>query len=601
MKMKVSDFVIKYLEDYGIKHIFMVAGGGCIHLVDSLSKSNIQYVCNLHEQGAGIAAEAYAQFNNTLGVALVTTGPGGTNIITPIAAAWLESTPMLVICGQVQRKDMSNGKVRQLGFQEIDMVNLTKDITKYSACVKDPDDIKYNLTKAINLATSGRPGPVLIEIPLDVQSQEIDIETLNEYEIIEKPVNISCAIKQVVNEINKAKRPIILVGNGVRLSGAANEFLKFINKTQIPVLTTWKAMDFIPEDHPLFVGRPGAIASRGANFNQQNADFILCIGARLDHGQTAYQHKYFALNAVKVIVDIDWKEIAKLNMNIQHRFNIDAYNFLKELNYQSDKINIDTKDWLKCCKETYLKYPVVLEEHLESSSPVNLYAFIDALSNVLMPGTTIVPGSSGACSEVTMQAFKVKEGQRILNTQGLGAMGFGIPAAVGVCLASNKQEVICIDGDGGFFMNIQELEVVKRLNLPIKFFVLNNNGYGSIKSTQDNYFNSHYAGCNPESGLTLPDIQMIATAFGIHYCKINNSDMLLKKLTLVYDTVGSVICEVMINKDHITLPRTTVHKLENGSFEAAPMHMMKPELPPLELATNIIVSEKYYGLLNGKL
>jgi acetolactate synthase I/II/III large subunit len=589
MKTKVSDFVIEYLEWYGIKHIFTVVGGGCIHLADSLRKSKgIQYVCNLHEQGAGIAAEAYAQYKNGLSVALVTTGPGGTNIITAIAAAYLESTPMLILCGQVQRKDMANGKVRQLGFQEIDMIALTKSITKYSFCVTDPNTIKYHLEKAIYLATHDRPGPVLLEIPLDVQAKEIDMITCNGFITEKKHQDLSYIVNQIIEDLNKAKRPIVLVGNGVRLAKAESRFLKFIDKTKIPVLTTWKAMDFLEEDDPLFVGRPGAIASHGANFNQQNTDFILCIGARLDLGQTAFQHKYFAPNATKVIVDIDIDEIEKLDMRIKYKLNVDALDFLHELNQQIDSIHIDTTEWLKHCKETYLKYPVVLKEYLKQSNPVNMYAFINELSIVLPEDTTVVPGSSGACSEVVMQAFKVKRGQRILNTQGLGAMGFGIPAAIGVCLAYYNQQVICIDGDGGFFMNIQELEVVKRLNLPITFFVLNNNGYGSIKSTQDNYFNSQYIGCNKESGMTLPDIQLTAVAYKIPYRIIDNSDWLNEKIETCLTMGGPLICEVMVNINHITLPRTTVSKLEDGSFETAPMHIMKPELSLKEFSDNIL-------------
>lgn len=582
--IKVSDYITKYLENLGVKHVFMLSGGGAIHIVDSIGKSKkIQYVCNLHEQGCGIAAEAYSQYTNKLGVALVTTGPGSTNIITPIAGAWLDSIPMLVLCGQVNTYDMvdktAKYPIRQKGFQEIDMVGIVKNITKYSATVLKPEHIKQHLDTAIRSATTGRPGPVVLEIPLDIQSAMVDESRLSSnyslYNI--KSVNLELfrpLIENVIDDLKQSKRPIILAGNGIRLAGALDDFHSFIDETKIPVLLTWKALDFLEETHPLYVGRPGTIASLGANLNQQNADFILCIGARLDAGQIAYMEKNFAPNAKKTIVDIDRGEATKIN-SASNQINMCAKQFLTLFRQEVKKISLDTKDWLKQCKETYRKNPVISKRYFrESQDHVNLYTFIDLLSRTLPTNSLVIPGSSGACSEVTMQALRIKKGTRVFNTEGLGSMGYGIPAAIGGCLAAGKNNTICIDGDGGFFMNIQELEVVRRLKLPIKFFVLNNNGYGSIVSTQTNFFNGDLVGSNPKSGMTLPSIEKNARAYGIDYIKIRNYNELSHKLHDILRIETPVICELMIGEKHKTLPKVKVQKMENGTFQAMTMENM---------------------------
>jgi acetolactate synthase-1/2/3 large subunit len=592
--MKVSDYVIKFIEDLGVQHVFTLSGGGCIHLIDSLGKSTkIQYVCNLHEQGTGIATEAYSQYTNNIGVALVTTGPGGTNILTAIAGAYLDSTPMLVIAGQVQTIDSAKQYgVRQLGFQEVDVVSMAKPVTKYATTVMASKDIRYHLEKAVYLAKTGRPGPVLIEIPLDIQAKDIqNIESLTPYNIYNNE-DAFTDIKPIVETLLRSKRPIILVGNGVRLDDAQSELNKFLKTTNIPVLTTWKAADMFSEDHPLFVGRPGAIASRGANFNQQNADFILCLGARLDHGQIAYQKKYFAPKAIKVVCDIDVSELSKLSGVIDYTVPHSVREFLIQLNQSS--IIITQKDewekWLQHCKQTYLKYRLYNEKYDRNNNDVNLYNFIVELSDQLTNNTLIVPGSSGACSEVTYQALQIKNGQRLLNTPGLGAMGFGIAASIGACLASGKKHTICIEGDGGWMMNMQELEVIRRLNLPITFFVLNNNGYGSIKSTQDGYFDGNYVASTPESGVTLPSIKKIADVFDIEYrCISNNRSLQHNISTILAEKYRPIICEVICEQNHKTLPRSTVFKNEKDEFETAPMHLMRPALSEEEQAQEEII------------
>ena len=584
--IKVSDYIIQRLEKE-VKHIFTIPGGGCIHLVDSLGKSNIEVVANLHEQGSGICAEAYSQYTSNLGVALVTTGPGGTNAITPITSAWLDSLPLLVLAGQVQKKDMvSHRSIRQLGFQEVNLVRMTQGITKYSVSIMNADDVPYHLEKALHLTKTGRPGPVVLEIPLDIQSSYID----DNARTFSPPVfSSSYNVDGIIHAINNAERPIILAGNGVRLSGALDEFFQLIDKTKIPVLLTWKALDFLPENHELFVGRPGGVASRGANFNQQNSDLIICLGARLDHGQIAYQSKFFAHNAKKIIVDVDVNEIHKLGIDIEYKVDLDCKIFLSELLSKINEIDIDTSKWLAHCKKTYQKYPICLPEYYKQKDFVNNYVFIEELSKHLPENSLIVPGSSGACSEVTMQAIKIKPGTRIFNSEGLGSMGFGIPAAIGACLAADKQETICIDGDGGFVMNMQELELVNRYKLPIKFFVLNNDGYGSIKTTQTNHFGGRLVASDPSSGLTLPDISKIADAFDIPHVKIFDNDMLCHLMKKILNTEGPLMIEVMIDPNHRTAPKASVYKTKDGLFATRPMEDLAPFLSKEEFESEMLV------------
>lgn len=585
--MKLSDYIISRLEEY-TKDIFLVSGGGCIHLVDSLSRSKINLIPTLHEQGASIAAESYAQYTNKLGVALVTTGPGSTNAVTGIASAWLDSIPLLLLTGQVQNKDRVGDKgIRQLGFQEIDTVSIYTPITKYAITISDPTLIKFHLDKAIYLATTGRPGPVVIDIPLDIQAAEINPDELIGYNPINKFYNLN-SLDLIVKTLSKAKRPIVLVGNGVRLANALPEFYEFIKKTGIPVLTTWKALDVLEESHPQYVGRPGGVGQRGANFNQQNSDFILVIGARLDHGQLAYQPQYFAREAIKCIVDIDINEINKLGINIEFPIESDAKLFLTQLNQKINSLNIS--DWLNCCKSLHTKYPVILPEYLKINEPyINNYAFIEYLSDLLPENSLLIPGSSGACSEVTMQSFKTKIGTRVYNSEGLGSMGFGIPAAIGGCIASGKKETICIDGDGGFFMNIQELELVYRYQLPIKFFILNNNGYGSIKTTQNTHFKGNLVVSDPSSGLTLPSIELNAAAYKIPYMKIKNQQNLKADLNTALNIHGPIICELIVDPNHKTQPKASVYKKEDGSFATRPMEDLFPFLDRGEFLNNLLI------------
>lgn len=596
--IKLSDYIALRVAGEGVRHVFLLAGGGSMHLVDSFGRRpEIEYVCNLHEQACSIAAEAYGQYTNNLGVALVTTGPGGTNAITGLAGAWLDSTPCLFISGQVKRPDLMAGRgVRQMGFQELDIVRVVESLTKYAVTITDPNSIRFHFEKAVHLARSGRPGPVWIDVPLDVQSAVIDENNLVGYE----PVEDEAAgdrdlpekqVREAIELLNRSERPVILVGNGVRLAGALGEIEIFLEKLGIPVLTTWKTADILPEDHPLYIGRPGSIGQRAANFAQQNSDFILIMGARLDLGQTGYNHRNFARTAGKVMIDVDAAEIRKMDMDIDVPICADAGAAIREFLRQSETIEKKERaNWWRKCREWKEKYPVIVPGYWNMEDGVSTYVLVDVLSNEMTSEDLLVPGSSGTCSEVTMQAFRVKRGLRILNTQGLGSMGFGISASIGACLASGRKRTVCIDGDGGFQMNIQELETIRRLNLPIKFFILNNRGYGSIQATQKNYFDGFFVGSNDESGMTLPDISKVAGAFGLKTARIDGHENIREKVREILEMEGPVVCDVMISPNQTTAPRISSVKNEDGTIFSRPLEDMWPFLDRDELKRNMIDS-----------
>ncbi len=598
MNIKVSDYIFSFLSDAGVKDVFLLPGGGCMHLLDSLGRRNeLNPVCCLHEQAAIIAAEAHAQYTNRPGVALVTTGPGATNAITGVAGAWIDSTPLLVLSGQVKRGDrLQNFGVRQMGIQEVDIVSLVEPITKYAVTVLEPKQIREHLKKAVYAATTGRKGPVWLDIPLDVQGSFVDEQDLVEFDVPSKTVDgepLRQKTRHALDLLSKAKRPVILLGNGVRMAQCENLFNQVISRLNIPVLATWKASDLIPEDHPLYCGKPGSIGQRGANFIQQNADWIMTLGARLDLCQVGHNYGNFARQARKVIVDIDVFEINKLvtrGMKTDVPINSDVGEFLKELlGIFSPQRIPDFSKWLDRCRMWQKQYPVILPQYRKTEGPVNIYHLMDVLSEVLTTTDLVVPGSSGACAEVVQQAYRVKAGQRLLNTPGLGSMGFGLPAAIGACLASGKRRTIGIIGDGGLQHNIQEFQTLSRLQLPIKIFILNNNGYGSIKSMQENHFSGRYVCCNPESGLSLPDTRRVAAAYGLQTNRIKSGKDLKEKVTEVIDTRGSVICEV-VTDDTPTAPRASSQVLPDGRIVSKPLEDLWPFLDREEFRKNMIIS-----------
>ncbi len=601
--VRVSDYVIQFVANQGIKHVFLVTGGGAMHLNDALSRcSEIEFVCNLHEQASAIAAENYSKGTNHLGCALVTTGPGGTNAITGLAGAWLDSTPCLFISGQVKRADRmvdADGKplgVRQVGVQEVDIVSIVQPLTKYAITVIDPLSIRYHMEKALHLAVTGRPGPIWIDIPLDVQAFPIEPDQLIGFDPAElggstvaSPA-LAASVKEVIEALNRSERPMILAGNGIRLSRAEDDFHRVLGLLDIPVETTWLAIDLLAQDHPLFVGRPGTIAQRGANFAVQNCDFLLALGARLDRVVTGFAPERFARAAHKVMVDIDPAELRKMGDSIQTPICADAGEFMRELLSQAAQIKKkDRTAWQQRCHTWKTSYPLVEAEHRTPSGRVSVYNFSDVLSDELSEGDFIVSGSSGSGIELFLLAFRVKQAQRIFHTTALGAMGFGIAASIGACLAGGRRNTICVDGDGGFQFNIQELETVSRLQLPIKFFVLNNDGYASIRASQTAFFGSARIGCDASTGQSLPDVRRVAEAYRLPTDTIADQTDLRSEIRRVLARPGPVVCDVHVILDEVRKPRVSSAQRADGSFVSKPLEDLWPFLDRDEFMANMLV------------
>lgn len=592
--IKLSDYVMNFLYEISVKHIFMLPGGGCMHLVDSLGKqSKIQYICSLHEQACTISAEAYAQYRNELGVVIVTTGPGATNAITGVAGAWVDSTPVLVISGQAKRGTLiENSGLRQLGVQEVDIIPMVRPITKYAVSVQDPNNIKYYLEKAVSLATTGRKGPVWLEIPVDVQCAMINPEELQGYHIDNEnensTLNIDNEVLQIIEMINSSQRPCLFVGNGVKLSSAEKELYTLAEMLKIPVLTTWKAMDLFDENYKYYYGRPGIMGRRGPNFIQQNCDFLLILGSKLGVQHTAYNYDNFAKFAKKVMVDIDKEEINKMNNKIDLGVVCDSKTFINTLIKFSEKINQkDRNKWFEYCEKMKNKYPAIEKRYLNQENYVNSFVLAKCISDTLGNEDILTPGSSGGGIEAVIFAHDIKQGQKVVFNQGLGAMGFDIPASIGACIASGMKRTVCITGDGGFQMNIQELQTVKRLDLPIKFFVLNNQGYSTIRNSQKNNF-GRFVACDENSGMSLPDICKVADAYGIKVEKISHNEEISSKLQDILNYNGPVVCEVMQDPYQEAPPHTASLKMSDGTMISKPMEDLYPFLDRNEFNSNMI-------------
>ncbi|MDO4863053.1 MAG: thiamine pyrophosphate-binding protein [Ruminococcus sp.] len=593
MKIKVSDYVIRFLEKTGSKHMFMLPGGGAMHLNDSLGSSKvISFVCTQNEQGAAIAAEGYARVSGTPGLLMVTTGPGGTNAMTGVAGAFLESTPMIVISGQVKRLDMIRDQhLRQQGMQELDIISAVRSMTKYAAVVEEPEMVRYHLERALYAATHGRKGPVWLDIPLDVQASVVEEDSLAGYTPFEPPLPpTDRAVLDIIERLNHAERPVILAGNGIRLAGAEEAFTELVRVLGIPVLTTWNGIDLIEEEHPLYFGRPGGLGHRYANFIQQNSDFFLSIGARMNLLQTGYNFDGFARAAEKIMVDIDRSELSKINVRPDIRVQADAKDFILTFLRYADRIKKnDRAEWMDYARRMKARYPIVLPEYRAQKELVNTYCLIDTISDMLQPDDVYVSGSSGSCIDISMQAFKVKKGQRVFCTKGLASMGYGLPAAIGACLASGRKRTVGVNGDGGFVMNIQELETIRRLNLPIKIFVLANNGYGAIQATQTNVFNKHFVACNSESGLSLPDVARVAEAYGVKSFTVSQNDALKETVAAVLAYDGPAICKVITPIGLTAFPKQVSYKRADGQMESLPLEYMTPPLPDDEFRQNMLI------------
>lgn len=605
---KLSDFVVGFIAEKGVRHVFLVTGGGAMHLNQSLSQcQTIQAVCNSHEQASAICAEGYAKATNGLGVAMVTSGPGGTNAVTGVAGAWLDSTPTLYISGQVKRPDrMFNilGEplgMRQLGMQEVDIVSIVKPITKYAVTILEPSEIRYHLEKAVFLAMHGRPGPVWIDIPLDVQASPIaDTEELRSFESPEAEwltVNslvrqkLTLNVRRMIEKLNSSDRPLLFAGNGIRLSKAVQLFKEMRQILNIPTVATWCAADLVPSDEIAFVGRPGGVAARGANFALQNCDFLLTIGVRLDFSITGYAPQNLARGAYKAAVDIDPAELGKLYPYLDQPIEADACQFLEELNRQKEAVSSRARNsWLVRCSDWKTRYPVVTQEHRKSSGLVSIYYFAEVIGTECTPEHRHVCGNSGSGIEIYLLACPTQHSQRIYHTAGLGAMGYAIPMAIAVSFAHPGCDVIAVDGDGGFQFNIQELQTIAQHRLPIKFFVLNNHGYASIRASQIAYFGAATIGCDDETGVSIPDISKVAASYDLPTAIIVDQSDLRSDIRRILAMTGPVVIDVRVIPDEIRAPRLSSKQRPDGSFSSRPLEDLFPFLSREEFMENMIIA-----------
>ncbi len=599
--IKLSDYMMACVAEQGVKHVFLVTGGGAMFLNEALSREKrLEWVCNSHEQACAICAEAYAKTNDNLGCLMVTTGPGGTNAVTGLAGAWLDSTPILVISGQVKRSDRMfkpDGTplgVRQLGPQELDIISVVKPLAKYAVTVLEPEEIRYHLEKALYLARNGRPGPVWLDIPLDVQSAPIDPGALRGFDPSELPsppvVDLRPLAAEIIEKFNQSERPLLMVGNGVRLAHAVPELRQLMDLLQIPTAVTWVAGDLVASDDPLFAGRPGALASRGSNFTIQNCDFLLIVGSRMDNALTAFAPKNLARAAWKAIVDVDGAELAKFDGAANSAICADAGAFLRELLAQKSRVRPkDRSAWRSRVAEWQKRYPLVTDEHRKPDSPVSIYNFAEILSQEVRPDDMIVSGSSGSAIEVFIFSYPTRAGQRVFHTAGLGSCGFGLPASIGVCLAANRRRTICADGDGSFQFNIHELETVARLNLPIKFFIFNNSGYASNRNSQAAWFGKPVIGADATNGLTVPNLSKIASSYGITSHIIEDQRNLRNEIRKVLEMPGPVLVDMHMNQNEIRGPRVQSMQLPDGRIVSKPLEDLFPYLSREEFRANMII------------
>ena len=604
--IKLSDYILKFVADLGITNCFLVTGGGAMHLNQSLAtETRITPICNSHEQASAICAEGYAKATNGLGFCMVTTGPGGTNAVTGVAGAWLDSTPVLFVSGQVKRPDRMfdavSGKplgMRQLGVQEVDICSIIGPITKYAVTVLEPNDIRYHLEKAVYLALNGRPGPVWIDVPLDVQASPIDEAQLRSFDPSEfahdasltGTSNIPYEVQKAIEAFNACERPLLFAGNGIRLARAEREFEALRTLLGVPTVATWCAADLVPSDDPTYVGRPGSVAARGANFALQNCDFLLAVGVRLDFAITGYAPHNLAREAHKVAVDIDGAELGKLHPYLQQPVCADAKAFLVELLKGKDKLKPKNfKPWLDRCADWKTRYPVVTDEHRKAEGLVSIFNLAEVLGTEVKPSDRLVVGNSGSGIEIYLLACPTLHSQRLYHTAGLGSMGYAIPMAIAVSIANPGREVIAVDGDGGFMFNIQELETISRLQLPIKFFVLNNDGYSSIRASQTAYFKQATIGADRGTGLTVPNLSAVGQAFKLSTHVVKDQTDLRSEIRKVLDMPGPVLCDVNVLPDEVRAPRLQSYQKPDGSFVSKPLEDLFPFLPREEFLANMIV------------
>ena len=588
MRVKIADYIADFMADHGVEHVFTVTGGGAMHLNDAFGHHiRLKSIYNHHEQACAIAAEGYARLSGKVAVVCVTSGPGGTNAITGVLGGWLDSIPMFVVSGQVKRETTIRARnldLRQLGDQEYDIVSSVKPMTKYAEMVLDPMDIRYHLEKAWYLCHNGRPGPVWLDVPLDVQASFVETGELRGFDgpFEENPLYDVNQTDEILRHLMEAKRPVILAGTGIRLAGALNEFLQFVETMRVPVVTAWNAHDVMPDDHPFFCGRPGTVGTRGGNFVVQNADCLFVLGCRMNIRQISYNYKSFAPKAYKIVVDIDKRELAKPTVHVDLPIWADLKDVLSDLNKK--QIESHHSDWLKWARAIDLKYPAVLPEYYEKEK-LNPYVFVKEFTKGLQENDVMVCGNGSACV-IGFQAAVIKGKTRLFTNSGCAAMGYGFPAAIGACVARGDERVICIDGDGSFQMNLQELQTVVYNNLNIKIIYLNNNGYHSIRQTQTNLFKGQpLVGVCDGTGISFPEAERLAYAYQIPFVRVSKQEDIPGLIKAMEDK-GPLFAEVVVDETQNFAPKLSSKVLPDGKIVSPEIDDMFPFLARDEYESN---------------
>ena len=583
--MNVSEYIMDRLAKEGVEKIFMVSGGGGMYLIEALGQNpNIKHVCNHHEQASVMAAEGYQRATQNLGVALVTTGPASTNALTGVCCAWNDSIPLLVLSGQAKTATLvGNTGMRQRGTHEVNIVPIVKPVTKYAVTVMDARKIRYHLEKALYLAKNGRPGPVWLDIPLDIQQTQINPDELETY-VPENQQEYDYKLDELLSLLNSSKRPIFIAGYGLKLSKQNKLFLNLADEFNIPIVTTKNGFDIVANDNRLLAGRIGINGQRAANIAVQNADLIIALGARLPLVTVGYETNLFGKNAKKVLVDVDDAQLEYAHIPLDLKIKADLKYFVEKFYEKLIQSNFsyDSSKWLDKINNLKKSYPVITDEILKQKKYVNSYYFFDILSDV-MNADDILVTDQGATFYSFTPAFKVKENQLAYTNGGFSPMGYGLPASIGSCFAKDGNRVFSVNGDGGLQMNIQELQTVIHNKLNMKIFVFNNDGYLSIKHTQNTFFNGHFVGSDPKSGVSCPDTIKIAKAYGFKHFRIKNNKDVKKTLLKITKTKGPVLTEVMIDPMQAFLPKVTSKRLEDGTMISSSLENMAPFLPEKEL------------------
>lgn len=604
MKIRLADYVAEFLVEHGVTDVFSVVGGGAMHLNDALGHNEgLKVTYNHHEQACAMAAEAYARLDNKIAAVCVTTGPGGTNALTGVVGGWLDSIPMFIISGQVRYDttaryalQFTEKPLRAMGDQEYDIVKSVEPMTKYAVMIEDPTRIRYALEKGWHLAVTGRPGPVWIDIPVNFQGAYIETDDLEGYDsaaddaALPPPVGKD-VIETVLEKIRNAKRPVFHAGYGIRLSGGYEAFRRAVEKLNIPVVTYWNAVDLIEDDHPLYCGRAGNMGDRPGNWAVQNADLILAVGTRISIRQVGYNWKTWARAAEVIMVDIDQAEMKKPTLHIDLPVWADAKDFLTKLEEAAAGPVSSGQGWIETCQRWKREYPVVQPHQWEEKETgVNVYAFVRYLSGRL-PENSLTAVSNGACCVVGNQAYVIQKGSRMANNSAIASMGYGLPAAIGTCIGGNRRPTVCLEGDGSIMMNLQELQTILTNELPVKVFLINNQGYHSIRITQTNLFSEHCkVGIGPESkDLSFPDFKKIAEAFGYRYYSADSNEKMKAAVDEALAVEGPVFCEIFTDTDQVWEPKSSTKRLADGSLYSPPLEDLAPFLPREELERNMLI------------